>query len=314
MRILTQAALCAPVILALCPVPPAGLAEAEAQGQQMIALAPKPAELTPYVEPHRPLWRVSEILSEHADQESWSLTVVDDPHLKARYVSMAPGESTPTMFYADNRAWWVVQDGQIRFAIDGQEPFVASKGFLVQVPYRVPFSMETIGDEPSLRFEVTVAGASVLYPADRDFTPGPAEGVSFVPVRLSGRGAYDAENQPYLDFLGEVVNGGRRAGAFVRDDRGFANVIRGRGAPPPPDTDVGHFHLDYGEFWFILEGQIDYLIEGLPFFSAHQGDVVYVPKGRYHRATYGGEGMATRLAINGYPDGLHNWPPPGSNE
>ena len=29
----------------------------------------------------------------------------------------------------DTREWWFIQDGQIRFTIDGQEPFVASKGF-----------------------------------------------------------------------------------------------------------------------------------------------------------------------------------------
>jgi len=32
------------------------------------------------------------------------------------------------------REWWAVQDGQIRFSIDGQAPFVASKGYLVYVP------------------------------------------------------------------------------------------------------------------------------------------------------------------------------------
>jgi mannose-6-phosphate isomerase-like protein (cupin superfamily) len=251
-----------------------------AQGRQTVVLAPKPAELTPYTAPHKPHWKLSEILAQHAGKQSWGLTVVDDTHLKAQYISMAPGESTPTKFYADNPAWWVVQDGQIRFTIDGQEPFVASKGFLVQVPYRVPFKMETIGDKPSLRFEVTVAGASVLYPADGGYQPQPMAGVKYVPVRISGRGAYGERNRPYLDFVG------------------------------PPDTDKGHFHLDYAEFWFILEGQIDYLIEGLPFFSAQQGDVVYVPKGRYHRASFGGQGMATRLAINGYPDGLHNYQAP----
>lgn len=302
----------APVILALSGalVSAAGV---EAQGRQIIALAPKPAVLTPYVEPHRPHWKLSEILDAHQGEDSWRVTVVDDEHLKAEYVSMAPGESTPERFYADNRAWWVVQDGQIRFNIDGQEPFVASRGFLVQVPYRVGFSMETVGDEPSLRFEVSVAGASLLYPAEQGFTPEAPAGVGFVPVRLSGRGSYDERNQPYLDFLGDVVHGTRRGGAFVTDDRGFANIIRGRGAPPPPDTDIGHFHLDYAEFWLVLEGQIDYLIEGVGFFSAREGDVVYVPKGRYHRATYGGEGMATRLAINGYPAGLHNWPPPSDD-
>src|SRR5688572_10494578 len=144
-----------------------------AQGRQIAALAPKPAQLTPYTAPHKPHWKLSEVLAQNVGKQSWSLTVVDDPHLKAQYISMAPGESTPTKFYADNPAWWVVQDGQIRFTVDGQEPFVASKGYLVQVPYRIPFRMETVGDRPSLRFEVTVAGASVLYPADAGSQPKP---------------------------------------------------------------------------------------------------------------------------------------------
>jgi len=249
-------------------------------------------------------------MAQNPGKQSWSVTVVDDAHLKAQYVSMAPGESTPTRFYADNPAWWVVQDGQIRFTIDGQEPFVATKGFLVQVPYRIPYKMETVGDKPSLRFEVTVAGASMLYPNDGKSQPSALEGVQFVPVTFTGRGAYSDRNKPFLDFETQVVKGGQRAGAFVTDDRGFANLIRGRGTPPPPETDKGHFHLDYAEFWFIMEGQVDYLIEGLPLISAHQGDVVYVPKGRYHRATPGGQGMATRLAINGYPNGLHNYRAP----
>jgi mannose-6-phosphate isomerase-like protein (cupin superfamily) len=298
------------LLVALAPVFLARPAAVQAQRQRTIALAPKPAELTPYEGPHRPHWTLAEVLAAHAGEQSWSHTVVDDPLLKAQYISMAPGESTPTAFYADNRAWWVVQQGQIRFTIDGQEPFVASKGFLVQVPYRVPFSLETVGDEPSLRFEVTVARASLLYPADAGYEPEPIDGVEFVPVSFNGRGEYDEQNRPYLDFIGDVVNGEARGGAFVTDDRGFANIIRGRGSPPPPDTNRGHFHLDYNEFWYILEGQIDYLIEGVPFFSAHEGDVVYVPKGRFHRASYGGEGMATRLAINGYPSGLHNYEAP----
>ena len=308
MTLLRRAVVVVPVLAALA----FGSVIVKGQGRQrdVIALAPKPTQLTPYVAPHRPIWRLQEILGQHAGQKSWIHTVVDDSLLKAEYIAMGPGESTPTRFYADNRAWWVVQDGQIRFEIDGQEPFVASKGFLVQVPYRVPFRMETVGSTPSLRFEVTVAGASLLYPVDAGDTPDPVDGATFVPVRLSGRGSYDERNQPYLDFLGDVVGGTRRGGAFVSDDRGFANIIRGRGAPPPPATDIGHFHLDYAELWFILEGQIDYLIEGEPFFSAFEGDIVYVPKGRYHRASYGGEGMATRLAINGYPQGLHNYEAP----
>ncbi len=115
---------------------------------------------------------------------------------------MAPGKKTKTIYYADNRIFWVVQDGAIRFTIQGQEPFVATKGFLVQVPFRVPFSMETVGDKPSLRFEVVDARAKPLYPAVE--TPTPLPGNHYVQVSFTGQGVYDAVNHPYLDFQKEM--------------------------------------------------------------------------------------------------------------
>jgi hypothetical protein len=39
-------------------------------------------------------------------------------------------------------------------------------------------------------------------------------------------------------------------------------------ASAPPDRIKGHYHLQYGEFWFIMEGQISYLIEGMDYFVA----------------------------------------------
>jgi len=67
----------------------------------------------------------------------------------------------------------------------------------------------------------------------------------------------------------------------------------------------GHYHEESPEFWFILLGKIRYTIEGLPTFVADQGDIVYVPKQRYHLASFAGDGMACRLAMNGYPDLAH---------
>lgn len=94
------------------------------------------------------------------------------------------------------------------------------------------------------------------------------------PTIAPGGGDYDERNRPFLDFHREVVNGPRRGGAFVTDDRGSANIILGRGITPPPDSNIGQFHLDYREFWYIMEGQIDYLIERPALFSAGQGDVL----------------------------------------
>ena len=296
----------------LCPLAASllcvGTAHAQARPEPIIAWSAQPADPTPWTAPHKPHWKLSEVLAKHSGERSWQEDIVSDRDFVARYISMAPGEKTQTQFFADDRVFWIVQSGQLRVNIDGQAPILATKGFLVQVPYRTPYSMETVGSEPSLRFEVRGAQATPLYPISE--TPAPAPGKKYLKVSFTGRGSYDELNKPYLDFNKDVVSAGGRVGAFVSDDKTFANIIRGRGQPAPPPTNLGHFHVGYSEFWFVLEGKIDFLIEGVPFFTAEQGDVVYAPQGRWHRASTGGTEMGTRVAINPRPDGMHNYQPP----
>ena len=301
-------------LLALAPITvgqtqsPTQAPAPKSRPERILLWSPKPTHPGGWTAPNRPHWKLSDILARHAHQQDWSDTIVHGEFFTARYVSMGPGKSTEPMLYADDRVVWIVQSGQIRFSIDGQEPFVASKGFLVEVPYRTVYQLQTVGDAPSLRFEVTATGAAPVFPINE--TPAPLAGKQYVKVSTYGHGHYDPANQPYLDFNKVIVKDGTRPGAFVSDDKTFVNVIRGHGTPPPPSSNLGHFHLDFDEFWFILEGQIDYQIEGVPFFSATEGDVVYAPKGRWHRASSGGESMSTRVAINPRPDGMHNFQPP----
>ena len=276
--------------------------------QPIVAWSAQPVEATPWTAPNRPHWKLADVLAKHSGQRSWQEDIVSDRDFVARYISMAPGEKTQTRFFADDRVFWIVQSGRMRVRIDGQPEFEAGPGFLVQVPYRTAYSMQTVGSEPSLRFEVLGAQAVPLYPISE--TPPPLAGKKYVQASYTGRGAYDEVNKPYLDFAKDVVSANGRGGPFVKDDKTFANLIRGQGQPAPPPTNLGHFHVGYSEFWLVLEGKIDYLIEGVPFFTAAAGDVVYAPQGRWHRASFGGSGMATRLAINPRPDGMHNFQPP----
>jgi mannose-6-phosphate isomerase-like protein (cupin superfamily) len=279
------------------------------QGQETLAWAPVPNTPTGWTAPNKPIWKLKDILAEHSGQPNWTQTVVSDNLLHADYISMAPGGKTPRRFHPDNVTWWIVQDGQIRFTIEGQEPFLASKGWLVQVPYRNIYSMETVGDKPSLRLEVMVANATTMFPADE--TPTPIPGMSYIKVntRNAAKGKYDAVTKPYLDFNTYITEGRFSNTPFVKDVRAFANIIRGRQAERDIPADNGHLHEVSGEFWMILEGQIEYKIAGIPTFVADQGDIVYAPKQTFHRAHFAGTGPSTRLAMNGYPDMLHNYQP-----
>ncbi|MEO8052468.1 MAG: cupin domain-containing protein [Acidobacteriota bacterium] len=274
------------------------------QTKMMQVWAPVPVQPNPWMAPNKPIIRLSELRAKHAGKQNWSETVVSDNLFRADYISMAPGAKTPRRFDQDNREWWIIQDGQIRFTVEGQEPFVASKGFMVQVPHRNIYSMETVGDIPSLRLEVTIARSAIMYPADE--TPPPVSGVKYVRARVAAvKGSYDKANVPYIDY-NETIAGNpkpkQNQNQFIGDSHGIVNIIRGdpKTQPPVRDGDLGHLHETGPEFWFILEGQMEFKIGSVPTFLADQGDVVYAPAKTWHRIRFAGNGMATRLAIVGY--------------
>ena len=194
--------------------------------------------------------------------------------------------------------WWVIQDGQIRFSIDGQS--LSSPPSVTWCRCRTATLHVEPWARPSLRSKISPKRADVPYDENRSRLP-----IRIVPVRLPGKACTPKANKPFVDF-NAVAAGTDKTRRFVHDDRAVANIIIGPGIPPPPLTNKGHFHPESGEFWFILLNKIRYNIEGLPVFEADQGDIVYVPKMRFHLASFGGNGPSCRLAMNGYTDLSHS--------
>ena len=288
--------------------------EADARGPgQTLVWAPLPVQPNEWMAPNKPLTKLSDLRAKHSGESNWTETVVNDLLFHGDYISMAPGVKTPRRLHPDNRTWWIVQDGQIRFTIEGQEPFVASKGFLVQAPHRNVYSMETVGDRPSLRFEVTIANSKTMYPIDESPTPIP--GVKFVKARVANvKGTYDKANVPFIDYNETIAGHPRQKqnqNQFIGDSHGIANIIRGnpKTQTPARDEDKGHLHLTGPEFWFILEGQMEFKIGSFPIFVADQGDIAYAPAQTWHRVRFAGTQMSTRLAVVGYPNS-HVFQPP----
>jgi quercetin dioxygenase-like cupin family protein len=65
--------------------------------------------------------------------------------------------------------------------------------------------------------------------------------------------------------------------------------------PPGHPTDR-HYHLT-DEWWVVLEGAIDWEIEGAPVVHAQAGDLVFAPARHYHHIRPTGERPSIRLAI-----------------
>jgi len=270
--------------------------------------SPKPTKMTAYTAPNKPAWRLSEILASHKGQSDWVQPIVRNKDQEADYIAIGPGKKTKPMMYPDDRLVFIVWDGSIRVSISGYEPFVATKGFMVNVPFRHVFTLENVGSTPALRFEVRQVGSTPLYPASE--TPDPVKGMTYVKVNASPGPAKEKDSNPiYVDYMKEFNGTDKRyGGKFVWDDHFTSNILRGPGAPVPPDTNKGHFHVGWTEFWFIMEGKIGIKIEGEKYFTVDAGDVMTAAQGRWHRA--GNDPAApwsTRVPFNPRPPILHNF-------
>jgi len=273
-----------------------------------IVWAPKADKAPPYVAPHKPLTKLLDVKAAHAGKSDWSQVVVDDDVLHGEWISSAPGTKTPKALHPDTRTFWIIQEGQIRFDIEGQEPFTASKGWIVQVPFQTFFSLETVGDKPSLRWEVNIGKTHTLYAEQKDAPSMP--GFHWMPVSVARKpGMYQHENKPYRTYedLAKASEEKRAPAHVIQDDRAVGNFLYGyaKNLPPINEADNGHYHPESCEFWMVMGGQIRYKIEGQGVFIANPGDVVYVPRFTFHLARWYGDGPAVRFAMNGYPDIAH---------
>jgi len=68
-------------------------------------------------------------------------------------------------------------------------------------------------------------------------------------------------------------------------------------AQMPGEGNRMHYHPDWDEWWFIIEGEWEWMIEGVPK-SVRKGDVVFIERNRKHKITAKGDEMAIRMAVS----------------
>jgi quercetin dioxygenase-like cupin family protein len=267
-----------------------------------IVWAAKPINTPPYKTGLKPWVKLTDLKARHKGQTSWREVVVDDGRLTGEYIADAPGSKLSRRFHPDTREWFAVVEGEVRVEIEGQEPFTATRGSLINIPRQTIYSLETIGAVPSLRFTLNVSGAKSVYPRDIE-PPSPPPGSTWIESRINRTpGRYDEFNQPHLNIHAAAAKDEKYSGGrFVRDDKSEMLVIYGheKNMPPLDPSDKGHFHAESAEMWLVFSGKIRYSFEGQQPFIASEGDVVYVPSNTWHATRFIGDN-ACRLSITEY--------------
>ena len=83
------------------------------------------------------------------------------------------------------------------------------------------------------------------------------------------------------------------AARVVKNERFGAVLI----SQEPGNGNRLHYHPDADEFWFIVQGEWEWFIEGEGVHTASERDMIYVKKGVNHKITCIGEKCGIRLAI-----------------
>src|SRR5262245_5833282 len=134
-----------------------------AQEQDRILYYPKPLARE-YKPPMKPITRFADVKAKHKGQTSWREPIINDGNSVAFMVQEPSGTKQERRLYPDSAAWFIVLEGHSRVEVEkADRPFPtinATKGSYVFVPERLLHSLEVVGGEPAIRYEVTAGPTS----------------------------------------------------------------------------------------------------------------------------------------------------------
>lgn len=103
-------------------------------------------------------------------------------------------------------------------------------------------------------------------------------------------------NQPVVSIDEIIASQGNAVSwsyRVVNSDSNSATVI----LQLPGEGNRRHYHPNWNEWWYILDGEWIWEIEGKEL-TIKKGDVVFIEKGKVHKITVGGNKPAIRLAVS----------------
>lgn len=109
---------------------------------------------------------------------------------------------------------------------------------------------------------------------------------------------YDEANQEVTNLPDLINKYGRQSSwshTLVNSESNSSTLI----CQLPGEGNRRHFHPDWNEWWYIVEGTWEWEIEGQKK-KVSQGDVVFIEKNRKHKITAIGDKCAIRIAVSRY--------------
>lgn len=110
------------------------------------------------------------------------------------------------------------------------------------------------------------------------------------------RSDFEQENQPLVnldEIISKMDNSKSWCRRIINTENNSATLI----SQLPGEGNRLHYHNDWNEWWYIIEGNWMWEIEGREY-TVKKGDIVFIEKNKLHRITAIGDRPAVRLAVS----------------
>ncbi|WP_051670794.1 cupin domain-containing protein [Bryobacter aggregatus] len=240
-----------------------------------------------------------------------------------------PNFGPPVHLHRYDDEWFYVLKGQYRFVVGGQETIVGEGGSVFG-PRRIAHTFQNIGTEPGRLLTISAPGGLDLFfrdlctlvvpgelPETQEFLklyekhnlvyiapPLAHDTVTTTGPVLQGREAFVL--QPGESRIGrklDVVGDEMDVLVSRADSEGRMSVLENLTHPMggPPE----HSHGREEEFFYILDGEYEFLIDGMQIF-AKAGDALFSPRDVPH--TFRNVGShGSRMVVASFPGGLDDF-------
>jgi mannose-6-phosphate isomerase-like protein (cupin superfamily) len=223
-------------------------------------------------------------MGRHGAGERWGEVLIEDGRNRAVWISGPPGTPPDPHIHPDFNEWWVALDGRTQWQIGQYEPVLSEWGDIIMAPAGFAHDIQPKEGVQAIRFGVTHPNSNHdikgvvpcrLIPVDESQT-----NPNLIHTRLS---AFIERNGRSSNWV-EVV---------VSDNRNYATYSHNL----PGTVSGSTSHDDENRWWVVLQGQIEWRVDGEENVMVGAGDVVFVEHGKGYSIATVGEEPSIRITI-----------------
>tara|TARA_Y100001970_G_scaffold2704_1_gene3167 strand:+ start:19148 stop:20296 length:1149 start_codon:yes stop_codon:yes gene_type:complete len=160
--------------------------------------------------------------------------------------------------------------------IDNEEDFLLAEA--------IAKSFDSSNEEPTY---YTGKSNELIYDADRERI--------LIEDGVKSNQMFDFNKEKVL--IKDIINANSKTESWshtvINSPSNSATLI----AQMPGEGNRMHYHHDWDEWWYIIQGEWEWLVEGKPK-RIKAGEVVFINRNRVHKITAKGSQMAIRLAVS----------------